>query len=455
MLAWQLSYGAGVSATKQSKLGRAYQKLFAASTISNLGDGIGQIAYPWLASAVTRNPLLVALVTVFQRLPWLVFSLPAGVITDRYERRKLMVGANIARAVLTVGVALMVLDQQGTLPGPDELDDAATVVPTNVMLYMVVLVATLFLGTAEVLYDNTAQTIMPSLVDEDQLEKANGRMWSSEQVANTVAGPAAGAALLAFAFAAPFFVDALTFALSALLIFLLPRPAAATHTPTEHKPWKTELVEGFRWLWNHELLRPLAITLGLLNGLGMVAGATLVLFAQEVLLTSPTEFAILSTGGAVGGIVGGWTASSVSQRLGSGPSLWTTLIVGGLTSIVIGFASWWPLVWIMFTISMYVAVLWNVITVSLRQTIIPDRLLGRVNSVYRFFAWGSIPIGALIGGAIILVGEQSTSRDMALRLPWFVSGVGQLVLLGFAARHLTTARIDGAREAARTNDSDA
>ena len=441
-------------ATAPSKLGRAYQKLFAASTISNLGDGIGQIAYPWLASAVTRNPLLVALVTVFQRLPWLVFSLPAGVITDRYERRKLMVGANIARAILTTAVALMVLDQQGALPGPDELDNASTVVSTNVLLYVVVLVATLFLGTAEVLYDNTAQTIMPSLVDESQLEKANGRMWSSEQVANTVAGPAAGAALLAFAFAAPFFVDAVTFALSALLIFLLPRPKAATKTRPERRPWKTELTEGFRWLWDHELLRPLAITLGLLNGLSILAGATLVLFAQEVLLTSPTEFAILSTGGAVGGIVGGWTASWVSLRLGSGPSLWATLIIGGITSIIIGFTSWWPLVWLMFTASMYVAVLWNVITVSLRQTIIPDHLLGRVNSVYRFFAWGSIPIGALIGGAIILFAEMSTSREMALRLPWFASGVGQLLLLGFAARHLTTATIDDARAEAQSEAAD-
>jgi len=313
-----------VGTTKSPKLGRAYHKLFAASTISNLGDGIGQIAYPWLASAVTRNPLLVALVTVFQRLPWLIFSLPAGVITDRYERRKLMVGANIARAVLTAAVALMVLDQQGALPGPDELGDTSAVVSTNVLLYLVVLAATLFLGTAEVLYDNTAQTLMPSLVDDSQLEKANGRMWSAEQVANTVAGPAAGAALLAFAFAAPFFVDAVTFALSALLIFLLPRPKAVTAARPERRPWKTELAEGFQWLWSHELLRPLAITLGLLNGLGTVAGATLVLFAQEVLLTSPTEFAILSTGGAVGGIVGGWTASAVSQRLGSGPSLWAT-----------------------------------------------------------------------------------------------------------------------------------
>jgi len=434
---------------QREPLGSSYRKLFTASTISNLGDGIGQIAYPWLASAVTRNPLLVSLVIVFQRLPWLVFSLPAGVITDRYERRALMVWSNVARAVLTVGVAAMVLNQQGALPGPDELDDAGLAVPTNVLLYIVVLAATLLLGTAEVLYDNTAQTIMPSLVEESQLEKANGRLWSTEQVANTVAGPAAGAALLAFAFAAPFFVDALTFGLSALLIFLLPRPAAVSATPkSEATSWKAELAEGFQWLWRHELLRPLAICLGLLNGLSILGGATLVLLAQEVLGTSPTEFAILSTGGAAGGIAGGWTASWISNKLGPGPSLWTTLVASGVTSIIIGLSSWWPVVWLMFGISMFFAVLWNVITVSLRQSIIPDHLLGRVNSVYRFFAWGSIPIGALIGGTIITVTELFASREVALRTPWIVSGIGQLLLLILATRYLTTGAIENARDQA-------
>jgi len=444
-----VAYARAVAAGTGRGLGSSYRKLFAASTISNLGDGIGQIAYPWLASAVTRNPLLIALVTVFQRLPWLVFSLPAGVVTDRYERRKLMVGANTARAVLTLAVAAMVLNQQDVLPSPAALDDDA-VVTTNVVLYVVVVMATVLLGTAEVLYDNTAQTIMPSLVDESQLERANGRLWSTEQVANTLAGPAAGAALLAFAFAAPFFVDALTFGLSALLIYLLPRPAQETSArpEVERRPWTEELAEGFRWLWKHELLRPLAITLGLLNGFGTIAMATFVLFAQEVLLTSPTEFAILSTGGAAGGIVGGWTASWVSERLGSGPSLALTLILSGVTSIVIGLSSWWPLAWVMFMVFMFGAVLWNVITVSMRQSIIPDHLLGRVNSVYRFFAWGSIPIGALLGGLLILIVEPFTSRETALRVPWIVSGVLTLLLLRAATTYLTSERIAAARAAA-------
>lgn len=412
-----------------------------------MGDGVGSLAYPWLASAVTRNPLLIALVAVAQRLPWLLFSLPAGVITDRYERRKLMVVSNAARAMITLAVGLLVLSETDGLPTPESLDDPDLVITTNLALYAVLLVATMILGTAEVLYDNTAQTIMPALVAEEHLERANGRLWSAETITNTLVGPAVGAALLAIAFSTPFFFDAISFGLSALLIFLIPKsepkPAAE-----ERKPWKAELREGFAWLWGHELLRPLAIILGLLNMLGAMSGATLVLFAQEILETSTLEFALLSTAGAAGGVIGGWSASAVAKKLGSGRSLWVTLIVGGLTSIVTGLVSFWPIVWLMFALFMFVAVLWNVITVSLRQTIIPDHLLGRVNSVYRFFAWGSMPIGALLAGGIMLVAERLGSRDLALRLPWLIAGVCQLILLVFAAPRLTTERIEGAREAA-------
>nr|WHW29289.1 putative MFS transporter [uncultured bacterium] len=417
-----------------------------ASTISNIGDGIGLIAYPWLASAVTRNPILIALVAVVQRLPWLVFSLPAGVITDRVNRRTLMVRANAVRAVLTIGVAFLVLNRQSSLPGPDEVAAATGALDTDLVLYGVVLLATGLLGVAEVLYDNAGQTFMPAIVAPANLEKANGRLWSIESVANTFMGPPLGALLLVLAFSVPFFVDAVTFALSAVLITMIPASRTAPKPAgTEAKSWREDLVEGFRWLWGHELLRPMAIILGLLNMLFTMSGATLVLFAQEVLKTDATEFAILGTGGAVGGVLGGWTGSWVASKIGSGPSLALTLIGGGTTSIIIGFASSWPLVWVMTSISMFVAVLWNVITVSLRQTIIPDHLLGRVNSVYRFFAWGMMPIGAFLGGVVVLVTEATASRELALRMPWFFAGVAQFVLLVGVTRLLTTDKIESAR----------
>ena len=433
-----------------NRLGGNYFKLFSASTISNLGDGIGIIAYPWLASAITRNPLLIALVGVVQRLPWLLFSLPAGVITDRYDRRLIMVWSNSVRAVATLFVAFVVLGRQDALPGPDVVADAATVITTDTALYLLVLLATLLLGIAEVLYDNSAQTFMPSIVHVDNLEKANGRLWSVEQVANTFAGPPLAALLIAVAFSLPFFVDAATFAVSAALIALIHRgtPRVDPASPAERRPWKTELAEGFRWLWGHDLLRPLAVTLGLLNMIGTMSTATLVLYGQEVLDTSATEFAVLGTGGAIGGVVGGWTASSIAKRIGAGASLGVTLIGGGISTIVIGLISWWPLAWAMFAFYMFVAVLWNVITVSFRQTVIPDHLLGRVNSVYRFFGWGMMPIGAALGGLIVVVSEWFTTRELALRMPWFIGGGLSLALFVFAAPKLTTAKFDAARAAA-------
>lgn len=418
--------------------------LFAASAISNLGDGVGQLAYPWLASAITRNPLLIALVAVAQRLPWLIFTLPAGVITDRYDRRRIMFTANAFRFVLTIGVAAAVLWQGSGLAGPDELD---TVVGTDTVLYACVIAATLLLGIAEVLYDNSAQTFLPAIVAKSDLEKANGRLWAGEAVANNFAGPPLGSLLLTAGFALPFLFDAGSFAVSAALIFAI-SSAPRAKPVGEQQSWRVEAREGFGWLWHHDLLRTLAIVLGLLNLLGNVTGAVLVLFAQEVLGTSATEFAILGTSAAVGGVIGGWTAPWVSSRLGHGRSLWVTIIGGSATSGVIGVVSAWPIVWLMFASFSFLVVLWNVITVSLRQAIIPDHLLGRVNSVYRFFGWGMIPIGALLGGLVVVTTDAFASRELALRMPWFAAASGQLAVLAYAAPRLTSRAMDGARAAA-------
>ena len=432
--------------TEKQSLGPNYRKLFVGSTISNLGDGIGIIAYPWLATAVTRDPFLIALIAVVQRLPWLLFSLPAGVITDRYERRRLMVWSNVARTILAVVVSLVVFSAQDTLPDIDLLNDPDLVLDTRLGLYLVLVAATLLFGIAEVLHDNAAQTFMPTLVDTSHLEKANGRLWSTEQIANTFVGPPLGALLIAVAFSLPFFVDSITFAVAALLVCLISVPQrSAPPAVAARRPWRIELAEGFSWLWNHDFLRPLALILGAMNAIGSITLAVFVLFAQEILETSATEFALLNTGGAVGAIIAGWSASWVAKRIGTGPSLYLTLIGSAATAAVIGFAGWWPLVWLMFAMSMGLGTIWNVITVSLRQTIIPDELLGRVNSVYRFFAWGMIPIGSLIGGAMVVIVDSAASREAALRFPWFAAAALQVLLFFFAAPKLTTTRIEAAR----------
>ncbi len=445
------------------RLGSSYRKVYAAAAISNLGDGVAQIGYPWLASAVTRNPLLVAAVVVAQRLPWLVFTLPAGVITDRVDRRKAMIAMDVLRAALTAAVALAVLGLGDGLPAPDELE---TVEGTRTGLYLVIVLASLLLGCAEVLRDNSAQTILPAVVPAEHLERANGRMWSAEQVANAFVGPPLGSALLAVSFVLPFVLDAATFAVAAGLMFLVagqfrPRPDAtaeavatdpATGVVAPRPSWVVDLKEGVRWLWHHPLLRTLAIVLGVLNAVGSMQLGILVLFAQEVLDTSPIQFALLTTGAAVGAVIGGYVAAPVKEALGSGPTLWLTLVVGVIVPVVAGATSTWWVVSLAFFFASLTGVLWNVITVSLRQTIIPDHLLGRVNSVYRFFGWGMMPIGTALGGLLVLVSEPLWGRETALRVPWYASALIGAAIAVYAIPRLTTERMDAARAAAVAQD---
>ncbi|MDJ0924561.1 MAG: MFS transporter [Acidimicrobiia bacterium] len=428
------------------RLGGRYWRLWSASVISNLGDGVAQIAYPWLASAVTRNGILIALIAVAQRLPWLVFTLPAGVITDRVDRRKIMVAMDTVRTAVTLLVAVFVLVRQGVLPAPAEIA-AGIEVATEPVLYVVLLIASLLFGFAEVLRDNAAQTILPGLVEPEGLEKANAQMWGVEMVANSFVGPPLGSLLIGVGFALPFFFDAGTFAVAAGLVFLITGNFRSREPGeiSEKIDWWGEIREGWDWLWHHPLLRPMAVILGIMNGLFSVTMATFVLFAQEVLGASAFTFAIIGTGGAIGGLAATFLASNVSKRLGSGTSLYATLIVGAVTTLITGIASHWTIVWVMFIIGTFTAVLWNVITVSLRQTIIPDRLLGRVNSVYRFFAWGMMPLGLALGGLLVTGSETAMSRELALRMPWLVSAAAWVLLFVYAAPKLTTEKIEAAR----------
>jgi MFS family permease len=446
----QIDDASVVTTAPPKGLGKSFYKLFTASVISNTGDGMSQIAYPWLASAVTRNPILVAFVIVAQRLPWLVFTLPAGVITDRVDRRRAMITMDVLRGFLTLGVALAVLGHQDTLPGPDEVD---SVTGTRTGLYLLVVLATLLLGMAEVLRDNSAQTILPNVVRVDQLEKANGRLWSIEAIANTFIGPPIGSLLLIAAFSMPFFVDAGSFFAAAALVALIPGTFRAKREPdAEPGSFKSELAEGVRWLMAHPVLRPMAIMLGLMNAAGMISQATLVLFAQEVLDVGPLLFTVIGFGAAIGGLIGGNIAPLISRRVGSGTALAISIAGMAITPLMIGLFTYWPVTLVMFALEALFGILWNVITVSLRQSIIPERLLGRVNSVYRFFAWGMIPIGAAIGGVLVFVLEGVASRETALRATWFVTSLVYVGLFVFGRSKLTTEKIEAAR-AAGSNQS--
>jgi len=253
---------------------------------------------------------------------------------------------------------------------------------------------------------------------------------------------------LLVAFSLPFFVDAASFFAAAALVAAIPGTFRAER-PDDHvqAPWRSELAEGFRWLWSNELLRSMAIILGLMNLASALSGSVLVLFAQEILHVGPFAFTIMGFGFAAGGAIGSNLAPWLSKRLGSGTCLAMTLGSSAVVSFVVGLLSWWPLVMVVFGIGATVGATWNVITVSLRQSIIPPHLLGRVNSVYRFFAWGMMPIGAALGGITVEVVSHLANRHLALRSAFFFDAAIYACLFVIGRSKLTTAKLEAARSA--------
>lgn len=410
-----------------------FVKLWSAVAASNLGDGLVALAIPWLASLMTRDAMAIAAVALATRLPWLLFSLYAGVLTDRWDRRRLMIVANLTRAVLVGGATVLVVAGWATLP----------------LLYVVAF----GLGMCEVVFDNTSQTLVPALVPPDRLERANGSIMGAQMVvAEFVARPLSGA-LIGVAVSLPFAIDAVTAALSAALIAAIPGTYGPASDPAAPRVGvHARIAEGWRWLWRHALLRRLAIALAVMNGIGAATMATYVLFAQELLGLDGLGFGLLLASGSVGALLGSIAGPAVTRRLGAGPSLLCTVLVPIASFGVTAATSDAVVVGIALAAFSFTAMLWNVVTVSLRQTIIPDPLLGRVNSVYRFFGWGAMSLGVLVGGALVAVVEDAASRELGLRAPFIAGAMVHVTMALTVSRHLTTAAVEAARAeaAART-----
>ena len=268
-----------------------YRLLFSASAVSNLGDGVSALALPWLASLITRDPMLIATVAFATRLPWFLCSIPAGVITDRYDRKHLMVGADILRMILTAGLVVCAL----TIPQPAPAGAAFTAI-------LMVSGLAFLLGLAEVVRDNAAQTVLPSVVAKSDLERANGQLWSIEQIMGAFIGPPLAGFLIAWAVPAPFVLDTLSFALAAGMVFFIAIPSRPA--VIRRSVWR-EAVEGMVWIRSHRVILQLALMLGVMNALGMLVVTILVLYSQEVLGLSVTQHGLLLIAGAAGGVVGG------------------------------------------------------------------------------------------------------------------------------------------------------
>jgi MFS family permease len=379
-------------ATRRTSLGRAYWRLWWASAVSTTGDGVLVAALPLLAVTITRNPLLISLVTAAEFLPWLLLSLPAGVLVDRHDRATLMRRAQVLQGSVIAVLAVLVIARWTDIA---------------------VLAAAAFgLGTGEVVFGNASQSVLPQLVRAEQLPAANGSQYAVQTIGQEFAGPPLGSLLFAAGAAVPFGLSAAAFGGSAALLARLPRQ------PPDAAPGGTvrsRVAEGLRWLLRHRLLRGAAVLLGV-NAFGnAMGGATLVLLVTETLRVSSRFYGLVLAAAAVGSVLGGLLNPRLTRRLGQVPSM--LIAMGAVSAVYIGIGlAPGPLVLAALEVANgFLATMWNVVTVTLRQRTVPSELLGRVNSAYRMIGWGLMPAGAVAGGLVAHVA--------GLRAPFVAAGI--------------------------------
>ena len=393
---------------------RNYRLLFSAGALTNLGDGLIVLALPWLATLMTQDPVAIGAVAASTRLPWLLFAIPAGVIIDRTDRRKLIARADLVRAGIAVAILMLALGSHH----PGEI--------------WVLAGLAFLLGSAEVLRDNAAQTILPEIVAHDDLEAANGQLWSTEQLTGQFIGPPLAGVLIAIGIGVPFGLDVALLVLAAGLSWLI------TLKPQIHVPasFGKALAQGIRFMRGDKLLLRLAVVLGIANFLAISTITIQVLFAQEVLGLSAASYGLVLSIAAAGAITGSLLAPRITRALGTQNCLLLSIATWGAGYALIGLCTNGVVMALALFAVMAAAMVWNVITVSWRQRRIPSELLGRVNSIYRFFGWGSMPLGALFGGATVAMLEGGLGRELALRIPFLFAGGACLLLLIYAAFRL-------------------
>lgn len=403
------------------RLGPQFAKISGAGISSNIADGILFAALPLLAAGLTRDPFLVALTALVHGLPWLLLELLSGEIVDRVDRRKLMVGGNVARASGMLLLALLVATDTITLGS----------------LYAI----SFALGIAETLVDTSWEAIVPRIVSANDLETANGRTQAAEWTANDLLGPPLGGLLFAAAAAAAFFVNAAAYIGAALLVASIPGSFRTDRTIARGRgSIRREIGEGISWLWRHPVLRSLSLLAGVSNLVGTAMFSVFVLYAQEILGLSDVAFGAVLSATGVGGILGSATAHRMEQRVGPGNLLLGSMAGIGVSSLAVAVTSSTIVVAAAFFVDGLLVGFWNVVVVSLRQQLTPDELRGRVASDARTLAFGAIPLGALLGG---LLGEL-----VSLRAPYAVAAVVYGLAAIVATRVVNNSTIAAARAGA-------
>jgi MFS family permease len=362
---------------------RDFRQLWAAETVSQIGTQVTQLALPVVAvTYLAASPLQMGYLTALETVAFLVIGLPAGAWVDRWRRKRVLVTADVVRAVTLASLPIAYL----------------TGVLTLGQLFVVAAVT----GAATVFFDVAYQSYLPSLVHRDQIVDGNGKLEASRAVAQ-VAGPGAAGVLLRVV-GAPLLIalDAVSFLLSALFIGAIRQPDRVPDRSTRRR-LRTEIGEGLSFVVRHPLLRRIVACTGTSNLFSMITTTLLVLFALRELDLSETDLGFVLSAGAVGGLLGAVTAARFARRVGEGRAIPLSVLVAlpfaALTPVAALGAPVPLLVLSQFGFS-WVVVVYNVTQVSFRQRLCPPQLLGRMNASVRFLVFGTMPVGGLLGGAL-------------------------------------------------------
>ena len=410
-----------VEALVPARLGIGFRWLVSSSWVSNLGDGIALAAGPLLVASLTDEAGLVALAALVQWLPPLLFALYAGAISDRLDRRMIVVSVDIARAIVLFGVA-------------------ATIV-TGTVSIAIVLVALFVIATAEVFADNASHTLLPMLVSRDDLVVANARIQAGFVTINQLAGPPLGAALFAVGMALPFIGQAVLIAAGALLVSRIALPPHG-RDPDRGTAIRHEIAEGARWVRHHAAVRTLVLTIFTFNITFGAAWSVLVLYATQRLGLGDIGFGLLTTVSALGGVLGTVSYGWITRRVTLGNIMRIGLIIETLTHLGLAITTLPTVAMAIFFAFGAHAFIWGTTSVTVRQRAVPTELQGRVGSVNTVGIFGGLVVGSALGGVL--------AQGFGVTAPFWFAFVGSavfLVLIWRELRHIALA--DAEPEAGR------
>jgi MFS family permease len=404
--------------TVRSPLGRDFRKLWTAAAFSNLADGIGRTAVPLIATTLTRDPVAIAAIGALAFVPWLVFGLPAGMLVDRFDRRRMMAVANVLRA--GVALVLAVLTVSGTL--------------TIWWLFLAVLV----FGLGETLFDNATNAIVPAIVERRSLDRANGWMQAAQVTIDSFIATPIGGVLFAVSLALPLWVGAGGYLVPVVLAVLLPLSASRAlqaHSGEEggargDRTRQPTTREALDYLRRHRFLRSLVGFTAVVGSAFAFAQAPTVLYFLDELAVAPAAIGLVTAGIGLGALGGSLIAPRLVERFGRGP-----VMLGANVVAAIGLAGVWAAPELITGILSYAVMAcavscWNVPWASLRQALVPPPMFGRVLGTIRTVTWGVFPFATLLGGLV---------ARTDLRLPYLIAAIVTLTAVVVAARLLLQA----------------